>query len=62
MREYGVKTWDAGRLRVSYTPVSQSKSFDTKKFQEENPELYAKYLRITTKADSVRITIREDEK
>lgn len=60
MRENGVKSWDAGRLRVSYTPSSQSNSFDTKKFQEENPELYSKYLKTTTKADSIRITIREE--
>lgn len=30
MRENGVKSWDAGRMKVSYTPSSQSKSFDTK--------------------------------
>lgn len=62
MREFGVKVWDAGRLRVSYTPSSESMTFDLKKFQEENPELYAKYLKTTIKADSVRITIREEQK
>ncbi len=31
MRENGVKSWDAGRLRVSYTPASTSDNFDTKK-------------------------------
>lgn len=60
MRENGVKSWDAGRMKVSYTPPSQSKSFDTKKFQEDYPELYAKYLKTTNKADSIRITIREE--
>ena len=62
MRKFGVKVWDAGRLRVSYTPSSESMTFDLKKFQEENPELYAKYLKTTIKADSVRITIREEQK
>lgn len=62
MREFGVKSWDFGRLRVSYTPSSSSNSFDTKKFQSEHPDLYKKYLKSTTKADSIRITIREEEK
>lgn len=59
MRDNGVKSWDADRLRVSYTPSSTSKSFDTKKFQEEHPDLYSKYLKTSTKADSIRVTIRE---
>ena len=62
MRENGVKSCDAGRLRVSYTPSSQSKSFDSKKFQEEHPELYSKYVKSTIKADSIRVTIREEDK
>lgn len=62
MREHGVKSWDAGRLRVSYTTPSQSNGFDSKKFQEEHADLYAKYLKTTPKADSIRVTIREDGK
>ena len=62
MRENGVKSWDAGRLRVSYTPSSMGKSFDTKKFQEDHPELYSQYLKTSTKADSIRVTIREEGK
>ncbi len=62
MRENGVKSWDAGRMKVSYTPPSQSKSFDTKRFQEDYPELYVKYLKSAQKADSIRITIREEVK
>ena len=37
MRENGVKSWDAGRVRVSYTPSSTGKSFDTKKFRGRSP-------------------------
>lgn len=62
MRENGVKSWDSGRLRVSYTPSSMGKSFDTKKFQEDHPELYSKYLKVFAKSDSIRVTIREEEK
>lgn len=62
MKEHGVKTWDAGRLRVSYTPPSQNNSFDSKKFQADHSDLYTKYLKVTPKADSIRVTIREDVK
>ena len=61
MRENGVKSWDAGRLRVSYTPASTSDNFDTKKFQADYPELYSKYIKTVPKADSIRVTIREDK-
>ena len=61
MRENGVKSWDAGRLRVSYTPASTSDNFDTKKFQADYPELYYKYIKTVPKADSIRVTIREDK-
>lgn len=62
MRENGIKSWDAGRLRVSYIPASTSNKFDTKQFQADHSELYSKYVKIVPKADSIRVTIREEEK
>ena len=62
MRENGIKSWDAGRLRVSYTPTSTSDNFDTKRFQADHPELYSKYIKTVPKADSIRVTIREEGK
>lgn len=62
MKEHGVKSWDAGRLRVSYTAPSQNNSFDSKKFQADHADLYTKYLKATPKADSIRVTIREEVK
>ena len=61
MKENGVKSWDSGRLRVSYTPGSVSNSFDTKKFQEDHSELYSKYIKTAFKSDSIRVTIREEK-
>lgn len=61
MKEFGVKVWDAGRLRVSYTPPSVSNGFDSKKFQADHADLYSEYSKATTKADSIRITIREEK-
>ena len=35
---------------------SIKKSFDSKKFEEENPELFAKYTKLTNSSDSLRVT------
>lgn len=61
MRDNGVKSWDSGRLRVSYTPASNTNGFDAKKFQADYSELYAKYIKTSPKADSIRVTIREEK-
>ena len=58
MAESGTKQWQTERMKATYTPASTSDRFDTKKFQEENPELYKKYLTSSTRKETVRITIR----
>lgn len=59
MKANGIKSWDAGIMKASYTGPSKSSQFDSKKFQEEQPELYSKYLKEVSKKESVRITIRD---
>lgn len=61
MIDNGINVWDAGRLRASVTPATTSKSFDTKSFQAEHPELYAKYLKPVEKKASIRLTIRKEK-
>lgn len=58
MAESGTKQWQTDRLKATYTPASTSDRFDAKKFQEENPELYKKYLTSSTRKETVRITIK----
>ena len=58
MAESGTKQWQTERLKATYTPASTSDRFDSKKFQEENPELYKKYLTPSTRKETVRITIK----
>lgn len=60
MIENGVNVWDAGRLRASVTPATTGKSFDTKAFQTDYPDLYSKYLKSVEKKASIRITIRKE--
>ena len=58
MVEHKVKSWDTEQMKATYTPASESTTFDTKKFQEEHPELYKEYLKTSTRKESIRITIR----
>lgn len=58
MKEHGVMSWDTELMKATYTPASESKIFDTKKFQEEHQELYKEYLKKSTRKESIRITIR----
>lgn len=51
MREQGLKTFDGGKLRLTYTEASERTEsvsvFDEAAFRKENPELYAKYVKET---------------
>lgn len=58
MKEHGVKSWDTEELKATYSPASESTTFDTKKFQEEHPELYKQYLKKSTRKETIRITVR----
>ena len=57
----GVKSWDAGVFKVTYTPGTSSLQFDSTKFKKENPELAEKYQKRVTKSDSLRITLRKEK-
>ena len=68
MREQGLKTFDGGRLRLTYTAASERTEsvsvFDEAAFRKENPELYAKYVKETKKSkktsERLTVTIRDD--
>lgn len=68
MREQGLKTFDGGRLRLTYTEASERMEsvsvFDEAAFRKENPELYAKYVKETKKSkktnERLTVTIRDD--
>ena len=58
MKEHGIKSWDCEQMKVSYTPETTAKTFDSNKFKEENEELYNQYLKESRKSDSIRITLK----
>ena len=49
---------DLGTFRYAYVPAGERETFDTKKFREENPEIYDEYVRFSPTKSSVRITTR----
>lgn len=61
MVEHDVKSWDTGILKATITPAGIKKSFDTKRFQSDHPELYKQYIKETETAASIRITLRKEE-
>lgn len=58
MVDNGVKSWDTERIKATYTPAGETTKFNSKKFQEENPELYQKYLTKSVRKETIRVTIR----
>ena len=58
MEENHIRSWETEQLKATYTQPTEATSFDTKRFQQEHPDLYNQYLKTTTKRASVRVTIR----
>lgn len=58
MKESGVKSWDAGVFKVTYSPETSSMQFDSTRFKKENPDVADKYMKKVNKNESIRITLR----
>lgn len=61
MIEHNVKAWDTGELKATITPAGIKKTFDSKRFQSDHPELYKQYIKEIETAASIRITLRKEE-
>lgn len=62
MGKEGVKTVDRGKLKITYVAPSTRVSVDSKKLQEKEPEIYKKYVKTTTVAGSIKITLMGEKK
>jgi len=58
----GVSSLKSDKYSFSYVAPSTKQTFDVKKFMEENPELYKKYLKISKVSDSLRVTKKKEKK
>lgn len=57
MKKYGIKSIKLDGLALNVVASGEKEHFDSKKFREENPELYDKYVEFVQYAESLRIKI-----
>ena len=62
MEKEGIKTVDKGNLKITYVAPSCRTSVDSKKLEKEEPEIYKKYVKTTTVAGSIKITLMGEKK
>ena len=56
------KTINFGAVSVTYSKPGTRTSFDSEKFQQDHPDLYAQYVKTSTTKSSVRITLSKEIK
>lgn len=57
MEKHNVKSWTGSRVKLTRVLPTTTETFDSKRFKEENEELYKKYLKTSKKNGSLRMTI-----
>ena len=50
------KKWETENMRLTYIDPTTKETFDSKRFKEEHPESYKKYIKTTKVKSSIRIT------
>lgn len=58
MQKYGVLKLDNEFLKIAFVPEHDAERFDSKKFKEENPDVYDLYAKISKVKPSIRITVK----
>ena len=58
MQEHGDKSFDTGNILITYIAPTSRESFDSKKFKEENAEMYKQYMKKSETKASLKLTIR----
>lgn len=58
MEENGVKKFDGDLISITYVAPSVRNTFDSKKFKEERPKTYEKYLKETKIKSSIRLKVK----
>ena len=58
MEENGIVKFDNEYLSINYVASTDRETFDKKRFQRENPELYDEYIDIKPVKSSVRIKVK----
>lgn len=62
MKQQGIKTFDNGKMRITYTPPTTRETPDNKRLAEEMPEIAKKYTKVGAVKEKLTITIRKEGK
>lgn len=58
MEENGVTKFDGDLITITYVAPSVRNTFDSKKFKEERPKTYEKFLKTTKIKSSIRLKVK----
>lgn len=58
MEENGVEKFDGDLITISYRKPSTRTSFDSKRFKEERPKTYEKYLKTSDVKSSITVKLK----
>lgn len=58
MQKNGIIKIDNEFLNIAFIPEHATERFDSKKFREENPDVYDLYAKISKVKPSIRITVK----
>lgn len=58
MQKNGVIKIDNEFLKITFVPEHDAEKFDSKKFKEENPDVYDLYAKISKVKPSIRIMVK----
>ena len=54
----GLRTLESGPIKVTYVAASKRETVDKARLQDDMPELYEKYKKVTMVAPSLRVTVK----
>lgn len=57
----GIKSWDNGKVLVTYIPPTDRLSVDSKKLKDNYPTVYSECQKLTKVKSQIRVTIRGEE-
>lgn len=60
MEDANIKSWSGSKVKLTRVLPTTSKTFDAKRFEAEHPELFKEYLKDSTRAGSLKITVAKD--
>lgn len=61
MKKRGLVKIDTPKVTVTYIGETQSEKFNSKKFREENPDLYDKYVYFSNVTDCVKVSVKNGD-